>query len=194
MPTVQSLEILAICKAWSHYCFRNRNALGAWHSPKGMPTFGWCLLLGCHPTMPTCNTWQLICTLCTLNFIALDVSWNIFSLKLAHKTKLSNVFGGAFWEPKWRVLKGEFFVPFYARSLSIVNQCKPMKQLEIWRMKWTGKFDGQNSLNCIRKYWWIIVASLNDLTCMKPTPENEMNFNGWLWYHNSTLVIMKLYT
>jgi len=71
---------------------------------------------------------------CTLNFIALDISWDIFSFKLAHKTKLSNVFGGAFWEPR-RVLKGKFFVPFYARSLSIVNQCKSMKWLEIWRMK-----------------------------------------------------------
>jgi len=122
---------------------------------------------------PTCNTWQLICMVCTLNFIALDVSLPIFSFKLAHKTKLSDVLGGAFWKPNEGFLKVSFFVPFYARSLSIVNQCKPLKY---GGWKWTNKFDGQNSLNCIRKYWWIIVASLNDLTCMKPTPENEMNF------------------
>jgi hypothetical protein len=158
--------------------------------PKGMPTFGWCLLLGHHPT---CNTWQLICMVCTLNFIALDISWDIFSFKLAHKTKFSNVLGGAFWEPR-RVLKGKFLCLFMQGLWVLWINVNPWSGLKYGGWKWTSKFYGQNSLNRIHKYGWIIVASLNDLTCMKPTPENEMNFNGWLWYHNSTLVIRKLYT
>jgi len=189
VPTIQSLEILAISKAWSHYCFRNRNALGVWHSPKGMPTFGWCLLLGHHPT---CNTWQLICMVCALWTLLHWMSLGTSSLSSWHIKLNFPMFLGVSFESQMKGFKSKFFVPFYARSLSIVNQCEPMKQLEIWRMKMNWQIWWTNSLNFIRKYWWIIVVSLNDLACMKPTPENEMNFNGWLWYHNSTLVIRKV--
>ncbi len=156
-----------------------------------MPTFGWCQILG---PQPTCNTWQLIYMVCTFKIIALDVSWGIFSFKLAHNSKLSNVLGGAIWKPNERFSKLSFLCLFMQGLWVLWINVSPWRGFEYGGWKWTGKVDGQNSLNCIPKYWWIIVASLNDLTSPKPTPENEMNFSGWLWYHSSTLVIRKLYT